>query len=76
MDEDWRNAFGILMCTEICEGAGMGICDGWPSTCSSLNLMLPWKPNKIATGHETHKWGRQLSNDHNCQIWFTSFHCL
>ena len=37
MDEDWRNALGILMCTEICNGAGAGarICDGLPSTCSS-----------------------------------------
>ena len=35
MDEDWRNAFGILMCTEICDGAGAGICDSAPSTCSS-----------------------------------------
>ena len=34
MDEDWRNAFGILMCTEICDGAGAGISDGAPSTCS------------------------------------------
>ena len=40
------------------------------------NLMLPWKPNKMATGHETQKLGRQSSNDHNCQIWFTSLHCL
>ena len=24
MDEDWRNAFGILICTEICNGAGAG----------------------------------------------------
>ena len=36
MDEDWRNTFGILMCKEICDGAGMGICDGSPSTCSSF----------------------------------------
>ena len=41
-----------------------------------LNLMLPWQPNKIATGHQTHKLGRQSSNDHNCQIWFTSLHWL
>ena len=40
------------------------------------NLMLPWKPNKVATGHETHKMGRQSPNDHNCQIWFTSLHWL
>ena len=38
--------------------------------------MLRWKPNKMATGHETHKLGRQSSNDHNCQIWFTSLHWL
>ena len=38
MDEDWRNASGILMCTEICDGAGAGICDGSPSTCSTLYL--------------------------------------
>ena len=35
MDEDWRNAFGILMCMEICDYAGAGICDGSPLTCSS-----------------------------------------
>ena len=38
MDEDWRNAFGILMCLEVCDGAGAGICDGSPSTCSSSIL--------------------------------------
>ena len=26
-----------LMCTEICDGAGTGICDGPPSTCSSFH---------------------------------------
>ena len=36
IDEDWRNAFGILMCMEICDGAGAGICDGAPSTYSSF----------------------------------------
>ena len=36
MDEDWRNAIGILMCTEICDGAGARICDGSPSTCSTF----------------------------------------
>ena len=35
MDEYWRNTFKILMCTEICDGADAGICDGAPSTCSS-----------------------------------------
>ena len=28
------------------------------------NLMLPWQPNKMITGHKTHKLGRQSSNDH------------
>ena len=36
MDEDWRNAFGILMCGGICDGAGVEICNGVPSTCSSF----------------------------------------
>ena len=36
MDEDWKNAFGILMCTEICDGTGAGICNGSPSTCSDF----------------------------------------
>ena len=35
MDEDLGNAFGILMCTGICAGAG--ICDGAPLSYSSLN---------------------------------------
>ena len=39
MDEDWREAFGILMCMGICDGAGAGICDGAPLTCSSLLLL-------------------------------------
>ena len=38
MDEDWRNAFGILICTEICDGAGTGICDGALSTYSSFSV--------------------------------------
>ena len=29
---------------------------------------LPWKPNKNANDHKTHKLGRQSPNDHNCQI--------
>ena len=41
-----------------------------------LNLMLLWQPNKMATGHQTYKLGKQSSNDHNCQIWFTSLHWL
>ena len=36
MDEDWRNASGILMCMEICDGARAGICA--PSTCSSFYM--------------------------------------
>ena len=40
MNEDWRNAFGLLMCREICDSAGAGICDGAPSTCSSFFLFL------------------------------------
>ena len=46
MNEDWRNTFGILMCTEICDGAGLGLCDGSPSTCSSYTLIystVPWQ---------------------------------
>ena len=40
MNEDWRNAFGNLMCREICDGAGAGIRDGAPSTCSSYIFVL------------------------------------
>ena len=39
MDEDWRNAFEILMCAEICDGPGPGICDDIPSTRSSEKLL-------------------------------------
>ena len=35
MAEDWRNALGILMCTEICDGTGAGICADAPLTYSS-----------------------------------------
>ena len=38
MDEDWRNAFGILMCVEMCACAGAEICDGAPSICPSFIL--------------------------------------
>ena len=38
--------------------------------------MLPWQPNKMATGHKTYTLGRQSSNDHKCQTWFTSLHWL
>ena len=41
MDEDWRNAFGNLMCTGICDGAGAGIYHGAPSTCSSKDFHIP-----------------------------------
>ena len=40
MDEDWRNAFGILMCMAICDSDGAGICDVMHSTCSSFNLLF------------------------------------
>ena len=40
MDEGWRNEFGILMCMEICDGAGAGICDGAPSTFSSVTFVM------------------------------------
>ena len=29
--------------------------------------MLPWQPNKMATGHQTHELDGQSSNDHNLQ---------
>ena len=41
-----------------------------------LLYILPWQPNKLATGHKTNKLVRQSPNDHNCQIWFTSIHLL
>ena len=46
MDEDWRNTFGILMCTEVCDGAGMGICNGMPSTCSNFDWAVKLQTNK------------------------------
>ena len=49
MDEDWRNAFGILMCTEICYGAGTGICNGVPSTCSSIDWKASFFIGRIMT---------------------------
>ena len=39
MDENWRKAFGTSIYSEICDGAGVGICNGMPSTCSSLGFM-------------------------------------
>ena len=48
----------------------------FPAGFTSCFTILPWQPNKMATGHKTHKLGRQSSNDHNCQIWFTSLHVL
>ena len=30
----------------------------------------------MAAGHKTQKMGRQSSDDHNCQIWFTSLQWL
>ena len=47
MDEDCRNAFGILMCTEI--RAGAGICDCAPSTCSSSKcILLEFLPSMLS----------------------------
>ena len=42
MDENWRKAFGIFMCREICDGTGVGKCDVTPSTC----------PNYTHTGYD------------------------
>ena len=44
--------------------------------CFVLNLMLPWQPNNMDTGHKTDKLCRQSSNDHNYQIRFTTLHQL
>ena len=56
MDEDWRNAFEILMCTEICDGAGVGICDGVPSTCSSYIYHLPLEQLSWALSKENSEY--------------------
>ena len=40
MNEDCRNAFRILMCREICDGASAGICNGALLTCSIYIDML------------------------------------
>ena len=45
IDEDRRNAFEILMCAEIGDGTGAGICNGVPSTCSSFFIFV--RENKI-----------------------------
>ena len=39
MDEKWRKEFRILMCAEICDGAGAGICDGAPLSCFSHSII-------------------------------------
>ena len=60
MDVDWRNAFGILMCTEICDGAGAGIWDGSPSTCSSCkwyHFSYVWHKNSLLV-----KWAAKSEN--------------
>ena len=36
MDENWRNTFGILMCTEICDGDGAG----YAMACSSCFVIF------------------------------------
>ena len=47
MNEDWKNAFGILMCREICDGTGARICEGAPSTCSSCKMGCHYKIKTI-----------------------------
>ena len=47
MDE---NAFGILMCRETCDGAGAGMCDGAPSTCSRLKLRMRTPDYTLCSG--------------------------
>ena len=47
MDEDWRNIFGILMCMEVCDGTGMGICNGMPSTCSNFDWAVKLQTNHL-----------------------------
>ena len=75
MDEDWRNAFGILMCKEICDGAGAGIWDGSPSTCSSVWLFLHFagkKKNKKKADLITLRkkfTGRQLQTKYIFYAW-------
>ena len=61
MDKDWRNAFGILMCTEIYDGAGAGICDGSPSTCYSFFLFLH---KNIRCGYSLEAPRRGASNEY------------
>ena len=46
MDEDWRNIFGILMCMEVCDGTGMGICNGMPLTCSNFDWAVKLQTNQ------------------------------
>ena len=41
-----------------------------------IKFNVAWQPNKMAICHKAHKLGRQSSNDHNCQIWFTALHWL
>ena len=50
----------------------------YPAGASQISYfkILLWQPNKMVTDHKTYKLGRQSSNDHNCQIWFTSLHML
>ena len=50
----------------------------FPSGASQISYfkILPWQANKLTTDHKTYKLCRQTSNDHNCQICFTSLHVL
>ena len=53
MDEDWRNAFGIMTCTKICDGDGAGICDDTSLTCSSfvcVEVLRPSQPCGVMWG--------------------------
>ena len=41
-----------------------------------LKINVAMATNKMAAGRKTYKLSRQLSNDHKCQIWFTSLQWL
>ena len=68
MDEDWRNAFGVLLCAEICDGDGAGICNGAPSTCSSFFLIFPENMFShfmqiVSTGDNLHEMSNPLPGE-------------
>ena len=68
MDEDWRNAFVILMCMEICDGAGAGICDGSPSTCSSSSYHPEMKNGWIDGRLKDRRTDRHMDVQHETII--------